>query len=300
MYRELLNPFFSPQVVKEHEAWIRAHVRTAVESLPVDEDFDFVERFAVPVPQYVAMRAIGIPEQDIPAVRGWAHSIILNSGRDDNPAGPALFEYLTRFLDETERNPRNDVITEIVHGNVGGRQTTQEERMAMLNILLFGGLHTTTVAVAGMMMWLTQNPEGLRKLRADGVSLRNVDEFLRFITPVSYLARTNHNPGEVSVEGCPIHRGEKVLLCASSANRDASKFENPDDVMLDRDPNHHLAFGAGPHRCVGSHLARAELKIVLEELVARFSRMELVDESLVRYVGGEGRGIVHLPVRLSA
>jgi cytochrome P450 len=246
------------------------------------------------------MRAIGIPEDDIPSVRGWAHSIILNPGRDDNPAGAALFDYLTKFLEETDRNPREDVITEIVHGNLRGRATTHEERMAMLNILLFGGLHTTTVAVAGIVTWLAQHPQGLQKLRSEGVTLRNVDEFLRYITPVSYLARTCHDPEGTTVQGCPIAHGDKVLLCTSSANRDDSQFENPDDVALDRDPNHHLAFGAGPHRCVGSHLARAELRIVLEELTARFSRMELLDESLVKYVGGEGRGIVYLPVRFSA
>lgn len=302
-YRELLNPFFSPQVVRHQEPWVRDHVRAGVEALPADEEIDFVERFASPVPKVLVMTLLGMPLEDLPTFGAWIDDLIKDPSRDGSDptgSGAKVGAYLMDYLAEVKENPRDDVVSAVVHGAVRGRPTTIEEQMALMLELLFGGLHTTTVAISGFVHWFAQNPEAVDPVVKD-LELRKlaVDELIRFVTPVAHAARTA-NSDTASLGGCPIPHGERTLFGMGAANRDPQKFDRPDEVVLDRHPNHHLAFGAGPHRCVGSHLARAELRIMVEEIFGRFSRVSLPDPSRVTYAAGEARGITTLPVVFSA
>ena len=144
-------------------------------------------------------------------------------------------------------------------------------------VLLGGGVDTTVNAIGVALVEISRRPE-VRKQLVDDPSLipLAVEEFLRMWSPFQGLSR--RVMGDVELGGCPMGEGDRVLLMWASANRDASQFDQPDEVVVDRSPNRHLAFGLGPHRCIGAHLARAELRVALEEVLRRLPDFE-VDES---------------------
>jgi cytochrome P450 len=146
-----------------------------------------------------------------------------------------------------------------------------------------------------MFHWLADHPEDRQKLREqpDIVGLA-VDEFIRYTSGTTYIGRTTTR--DVELHGCVIPAHVKVMLGYGPANRDPEKFDRPDEVILDRNPNHHLAFGMGPHRCAGSHLAKMEIRIALEQFLARVVDYEIEDHAKLTWVGGEARGLRSLPV----
>jgi cytochrome P450 len=301
-YRALINPELSPQIIRGHEEWIRGHVREGVAGLPVDTEIDFVTEFAGPVPRKLVLQLLGVPLEDRFVIGPWIEDLIENPLRTPTPdgSGAKLTQYLDDLLAKTaSEEPHGGIASVIVHGQVMGRPTTLDEQRALLLELLFGGLHTTTASIAGMMDWFSQHPDAAAELKDHPDLLRPaVDELVRYVSPVSHVARVCKSD-EAVLEGCPIPKGERMYFGLSSANRDESKFDKPDEVDFARHPNHHLSFGAGPHRCPGIHLAKLELAIMLEEIFSRFTRVSVPDRGRITYIGGEGRAISHLPLVLS-
>jgi cytochrome P450 len=168
----------------------------------------------------------------------------------------------------------------------------------MLLLLTFGGLHTTGATLAGAIVWLADHPEDRARLTAEPELMTSaVEEFVRYVSPVTHMTRTAAK--DVELGGCPIYKGERVMFGIGSANHDESVFQDPDVVVLDRHPNHHLGFGAGPHRCVGSHVGKLGVRVGLQEFLANFHDFEVTDHHLLRYSGGEGRGLLQAPIKVT-
>jgi cytochrome P450 len=162
----------------------------------------------------------------------------------------------------------------------------------------FGGFDTTAIALTSAMHWLATHPENADTLRTKPETLeRAIEEFVRFSSPGSYLRRTVTQ--DVELGGCPLHAGDRVMMAFAAANRDPAKFACPDQVKLDRFPNAHVGFGAGVHRCIGSFVAKLEMKIALEELLDRYPFFRVDPQGEVRWECGENLGISSLPLILS-
>lgn len=297
-YRKIVNAALSPQKMPEYEAWVRERAVALLEPLVGRHEFDLVKEFAGPFPRSVAVKLIGLPEGDLPKVSVWTETLTYKprDNEEAQQAGADLFEYLGGVVAAKAEGPLgDDLISLIVQGDVDGEPLSPEEQLSYVALLLFGGLHTTTHAIAGTLVWLSQHPEARERLRNDpSVYPTAIEEALRYTSPSSHLARTATKDTEVG--GCPVAAGSRILVSEGSANFDPSKFDSPETMVLDRTPNPHAAFGLGPHRCVGSHLAKLQLQIALEEFLARFLDFEVADLGALRYAGAEVRGLTTAPL----
>lgn len=301
-YRRVLNPHFSPEVAARQEPDVR---RSAVELLATIEgrdEADLCQEFAIPFPKAVAMRLLGFPEADLAKIDNWVEHIVGESKEREGAADLAMefFMYVTEFLAQRRAEPvHDDLVSALLAATYNDEPLTEEQLIPMLLLLLFGGLHTTTSAIAGMLLWLADHPDERELLRTQRDMIpAAVDEFIRYTTPVNQMGRTARE--DSTLGGCPIHAGDKVMLSWGSANHDSSEFDRADDVVIDRSPNRHVAFGIGPHRCVGSHLAKTMVRVALEESLDRLGDFTVADRSKLRYTGGEARGLRSLPVTLSS
>jgi cytochrome P450 len=297
-YRKIINPSFTPQNVRAQEGEWRSLAKELVASLPQDGPVELCSAFAVPYPQQVALRMIGFPDEDRPDLAGWIDDITRLRGIDDDKVGEAAVGVMTRIIERLEERRdaprRDDLISVLLDAEIDGRPLDDDEQLFSMTLLLLGGLDTTTSAIAMALAHLADHPADRARLLADPDLLDTaVEEFVRVATPVQGLGRTVTRDTELG--GCPLRQGDRVFLLWASGNRDPEAFDRPDEVVLDRHPNHHLGFGAGPHRCVGSHAGKLMVKIALQELLPWLGDYRIAEEP--GWVGGETRGLRKLLVQ---
>ncbi|MFE4956023.1 cytochrome P450 [Streptomyces sp. NPDC056653] len=288
-YRQLINPFFNMRAVAKLEDWIRELARELIAAFPASGTFDVCAAFTLPLPRRVGFKMLSFPEEYTEEVSELVEAIMSDVEDRQGEAAPKLFERLSGILAERKIGSRqDDLLDTVVFGEVDGTPVSDEQSFAMLVLLLMGGLSTTSAALAVMIEWLADHPEDRKRL-TEHPELHNlaVEEFVRFSSPVAHIGRTTMSDTEV--HGCPIPKGSRVLLGFGSANRDEREFERPDEVIIDRQPNRHAGFGIGPHRCIGSHLAKLQLKVALEELLAAMPPFHVHDHGQTHWVGSESR-----------
>jgi cytochrome P450 len=300
-YRSLLTRFLTKERVEALEPSVRAMTRELLERIGTRECVDFVESFARPLPVMVSLELLGLPKSDAKFLDELIHQLHRERG---TPAGAGAAGRLGSYLhdivttyESTAVDADADILSAMTLGTVSGRRLGMEEKLSMVRLLMFGGFDTTSIALASMMWWFAGHPDDLERMRADPSLVdRAVEEFVRFSSPASYLRRTVTEPTELS--GCPLAAGDRVVISFAAANRDPAKFADPDVVVLDRSPNPHLGFGAGAHRCIGSHVAKLELRVALEEILQRYHSFTLDASRPLRWECGENQGICGLPLRL--
>jgi cytochrome P450 len=297
-YRHLVNHLFTPAAIAEYEPWMREVCRELLNGVESGASFDVVDTYARPLPQLVTMRVMGIPDTDLELIARTTTILVTEPPGSAalEPAGNELFAYLAGLIDAKRReDPPTGLIGTLITSEIDGVPLPDDELMSMTTTLLFGGLHTTTGAIAGAITWLADHPDQLRELQAD-LPLRPsvIDEIVRFTSPSTHLGRTATR--DVDVRGCPIRKGDRVMMAVGAANHDPEAFARPDEIVLDRAPNPHVGFGMGPHRCVGSHLAKMQIRVAMEEFLRRFDEIEVSDRSGLRWAGGGARGLVAAPI----
>ncbi|MCA1845335.1 MAG: cytochrome P450 [Actinobacteria bacterium] len=297
-YRKVINPSFTPHNVRAQEGEWRSLAKGLVAALPEDGPVELCSAFAIPFPQQVALRMIGFPDDDRPDLAGWIDDITRLRGIDDEKVGEAAVGVMTRIIERLEERReaprRDDLMSVLLDAEIDGRPLDDDEQLFSMTLLLLGGLDTTTSAIAMALAHLADHPADRARLLADPDLLDTaVEEFVRVATPVQGLGRTVTR--DTTLGGCPLREGDRVFLLWASGNRDPGAFDRPDEVVLDRHPNHHLGFGAGPHRCVGSHAGKLMVKIALQELLPWLGDYSIADE--LGWVGGETRGLRKLLVQ---
>jgi cytochrome P450 len=305
-YRKIINPSFTPQAVRAQEDEWRTLAKELVARFPAEDDIEVCRAFAIPFPQQVALRMIGFPDDDRPDLAAWIDDITRLRGIDDEKVGEAAVGVMTRIVERLEERRklasgaageaprRDDLMSVLLDAEMDGRPLDDDEQLFTMVLLLLGGLDTTTSAIAMALAWLADRPEDRARLLADPDLLDTaVEEFVRVATPVQGLGRTVTR--DTTLGGCPLREGDRVFLLWASGNRDPQAFDRPEEVVLDRHPNHHLGFGAGPHRCVGSHAGKLMVKIALQELLPWLGDYRISDG--LGWVGGETRGLRHLMVQ---
>ena len=277
-YRKLVQPAFAPSVMRKLDEVISERARRAVAALPAGAPVDVVGELAVPFPLRVISDLLGIPEDDWPRFYEWSEAAI--PGATDWPPERTaelmgeMVTYLLATAADRRADPRDDVISLLATVEVDGDRLDDTELAMFLVQLLVERNETTRNALSGGLVAFAQHPDQWARLRAaPGLTDTAVEEVLRWTTPVVYFMRTTTR--EVTIRGTSLPAGTPVVLHYLAANRDEAEF-GPTAARFDitRDPNHHVAFGSGPHFCLGAALARIELRAMLDALAARFASIE--------------------------
>lgn len=303
-YRKVMDPALTIGPVMEREPDIRALAAELIDPLAGQAEFDVAQELAVHLPPRATLSFLGFPEEDHAAMIKATDEVTRLRGAENAEkiaasGGTMLMTCVKLVNDRRAASPKDDLLQLLLDGEVDGRPLKDEEVVQYLAVLLFGAVDTTASAIAGSLWYLATHPEDQAKLRAlDEIPGAALDELLRWVSPLQGLGRTVTKDTELG--GCPLRKGDRVLLMWASGNRDESIFDAPDEVDLDRRPNRHLAFGMGPHRCAGVHLGKLMLRVTLEEFLRRVPPFELGDPEGLRWLGGEARGLRAVPIRLAS
>ncbi len=283
-YRRTLDPEFSPKRMAALEDDVRMLVGEIIDRFVADGACDFHEAFATPLPSTVFLRLMGMPQSDLPEFLQWRDNTIRpdvepgdfdGAQRIREETGKLITKYFENAIAMRRELPDDNLLSRIVHAQVDGRSFTDDELLGICHLMLLAGLDTVTATLDCMVAYLARNPEQ-RQLLVDRPELIDgaIEEMLRTETPVSVVARVVKQ--EHTLRGFTLKPGDGVTIGIGAANGDP-QFDDPHRVDFEREGNRHLAFGAGPHRCLGSHLARMELRIALEEFHKRIPEYSIPD-----------------------
>ncbi len=306
--RKAVQNVVAPRNLAELEPVIRERVQTILDSLPVGETFNWVDRVSIELTTQMLATLFDFPFEDRKLLTHWSDVAIAtpeltgsNSVTEEErreEMGKCL-EYFTRLWREREHQPlKFDLISMLIHGeSTRGIVNKPMEFLGNLLLLIIGGNDTTRNSISGGVVALNEYPDEYAKLRDNPALIPSmVSEIIRWQTPLSHMRRTARVDTEL--RGKQIRKGDKVVMWYLSGNRDDNAIEQADAFIIDR-PNarHHLSFGFGIHRCMGNRLAEMQLRIVWEEILARFHTIEVVGEP-VRVRSNFVRGYSQLPVRV--
>jgi cytochrome P450 len=307
MWRRLMDPFLAPKQVAALEGDFRKLVNELIDGFEHESEINFHTQFSVPLPCTMFLRLLGLPSEEMEQFVIWKDNIIRPSvdfGDQDAAAeirkqtGQEMYAYFTREIEARRAQPRDDLLTSIVQGQVDGRSLTRNDILDIMFVFLLGGLDTVTSTLDCTISHLARDP-GQRRALVEHPELvpHAVEEFLRFHTPVMGIIRSVHQP--IELNGIEMVPGDTVMVMIGSANTDTSAFERPSELDFERDTNKHFAFGGGPHRCLGSHFARLELRVALEEWHKRIPDYSIADGVELLFSPGI-REIADFPLVLGA
>ena len=297
--RRLLLPAFSPQVVAEWEPEIRRLCNELIDNMGDSPNVDAAVQYAQNIPVYVIARMLGLPLEDSDYFRETVHMVLEEIGSEfcERQGGfEKLEEYLTRHVQDHIDNPKDDLIGFLLNARIYDQPLSPQHVVGTIILLMVAGIDTTWSSIGSSIWHLAQHPDDLARLVKEPELLPTaIEELLRAYAPVT-MARIVKADAEIG--GCPVKQGDSVLLPFPAANRDPQVFPDADKVIIDREENRHVAFGLGIHRCLGSNLARLELRLAVEVFIQRFPQFQLADAQAVTWSLGQVRGPRKLPVRV--
>ena len=308
--RALVSQAFTPRMVRRLEPRLEAVAHELLDAALVRDEVDLVEALAHPLPVIAIAEIIGVPAEDRARFKVWSDAAVESLGSAlFAPPSPERIErmrkvfnemgdYFEELAEQRRVSPREDLLTGLVQAELEGSRLSREERISMLVLLLVAGNETTTNLIGNAVMELLAHPLELARLRADPALLPSaIEEVLRFASPVQMDPRRARRPLELG--GLPVAENQMVICWIGSANRDEDVFPHADRFDLARQDNRHLAFGLGPHYCVGANLARLEAQVALRALLARTQSFERIDAAkLPLHPSIVFRGVRSLPLRI--
>ena len=297
--RRMLLPAFSPQAVARLEPFTRQACQDLVDQLEGNDVVDAAEGYAQHIPVQVIAHMLGLPASDGDRFRGFVNVVLegVDAAREDREAGIVeFFRYLKDLIEDRMRHPGDDLVSYLLDVDLDGEKVDPFWVTRMIGLLMIAGIDTTWSAIGASIWHLANVPDDRERLIAQPDLLPTaIEELLRSYAPVT-MARLVREDFEFN--GCAMKQDDFVLLPFPAANRDPAAFDRADEVILDREVNRHAAFGLGIHRCVGSHLARMELRVALEVWLDAFPDFSLADARAVRWSGGQVRGPRELPLKI--
>jgi cholest-4-en-3-one 26-monooxygenase len=302
-FRRLVRAGFTPNRVKILLPRVRERAALLVDSLVEKGEGDFVREVAAELPLQVIAELMGIPDEDRVKIFDLSNKLIgfddpefQNTMEDGKQAAAEMWLYAHRLAVERKEGKGEDLVSVLMRSEVDGHRITELEFNNFFLLLAVAGNETTRNLLSGAVHALIQHPDQWRRLQRDRSLLDTaVEEFLRWVTPVVHFRRTATR--DVELRGQAIREGDKVVLFYPSANRDEWAFEDPDRFDVGRLDNPHLAFGIGEHFCMGSNLARMEIRVLFEELLRRVPEFELAGP-VKRLRSAFINGIKSMPVRV--
>jgi len=299
-YRQLLTPWFAPAAVDAMEARVRSWCVELIERFAADGRCDVATDFARLFPTTIFMEMMGLPVERSAEMVRWAETMMHTRAADDpdgtlrQEAVAGVMEILGGLLAERRAEPRDDLISALIAAEIDGQPMDELDLLQMSILLYMAGLDTVAGELSAFFHHLATHPADRRRIVADPAVIPvAVEELLRAYSIVSTGRVVTR---DVDWRGCPMRAGDRVLLPTGAANRDPLAFPDATEVAIDRARNRHVAFGAGPHRCAGSNLARMELAIALEEWHARIPDYRLDTAEPLRFHSGGVAGFSRLPL----
>lgn len=279
-YRKLIRNEFTVPAAGDRVPRIQELARQIVNEVIEKGECDFVSNVAGEMPSYVIAELMGIPLDDGRELYKLTETIHTSpEALPENAARTAIFqmfEYGRGVIETKRKNPKNDLATKLLQAEVDGKRLNDLEFLLFFLLLIDAGGDTTRNLLSAGLIMLTNNPDQLAWLKSDLhhrlPSAR--EELLRYTTPVIYMRRTARH--DIELVGQKVREGDKVVMYFGSANRDAAKFSEPDKLNLSRSPNEHIAFGTGPHSCLGQHIARIEIDAILREVLTRMNDVDFL------------------------
>jgi len=303
-YRLLTQAWFAPKNIKRLEDSMRGLARQYVDVMAqAGGEIDFVREVAVHYPLLVVMSILGVPAEDEPMMLRLTQEYFGNSDAEFTRRGTLTPEeiqaglketiaevsaYFRKITEDRRRDPADDLASVIANGRIDGELMPEIDSLGYYITVAFAGHDTTSSSTAGGLWALAERPEELAKVKADpGLIPGLVEESIRWTTPIHQFVRVAAQ--DARVRGQTVRKGEHVVLCFPSGNRDEEIYEDPFAFRVDRQTNRHVAFGYGAHQCLGMHLARMEMAIFFEELLPRLESVELAGQprhTITNFVGG--------------
>ncbi len=304
--RKVIQPIVSPENLDNFSDLIRSRIRTTLDGLPIGEVFDWVDRVSVEVTAQMLATLFDFPFEDRRKLSFWsdvttalpyAGTLVESEEHREQIFRECLGSFMKLWNERVNAEPGPDLISMLAHGDAT-RAMSPREFLGNVLLLIVGGNDTTRNSMSGSVLFLSQNPQELAKLRARPELINSmVPEIIRYQTPISYMRRTALEDAEIG--GKTIRKGDKVAMWYISGNRDEEAIDEPERFIIDRSrPRQHLSFGFGIHRCVGKHLAEMQLRILWEEILQRGWTIEVVGQPK-RVFSSFIHGFTELPVRIA-
>ena len=274
--------------IKKMEPEIEQMIDRVIEAAPDSGEFDLMEEIAVPIPIMIIAHILGVDDSRLEEFRDWSEGVILGLNPMRSPeenaymmaSGEKLDAYFTELMNARRVEPQDDLISDMVQAQANGGDFDDDELRTNLQALLVGGNLTTTDLIGNGVWLFLQHPEQLQALKQNpDLAANAVEEVLRYEAPVQATSRIVSEDREVA--GCPMKKSQPVFMSLAAANRDPSKFENPEAFDITAKRASHISFGGGAHICIGAPLARIEARRVYQKLFERYPNMTLPDQELV-------------------
>jgi cytochrome P450 len=301
-WRQRLGPFFAPGAVANMESMVRARFAEVLDEVAAKGSCDFVQDVALLFPNVIFMDLFGLPRDDAHQFQRWEVDILHGGHSSEDgqqrrmDAMMAVMGYFMTLIKERREHPdaaRTDILSQAIGWKIDGEPIPDQDLLDFCLLMFMAGLDTVAAQLTFSFWHLATHDADRRRIVDEPTLIPTaIEEFLRyfsFVTPGRKVVK------DTEIAGCPIKAGEMVYLPLVSANRDPREFDRADEVVIDREVNRHIAFGAGPHRCLGSHLARQELRVAMEMWHERIPNYRLADGAEIREHGGQ-IGIDALPL----
>jgi cytochrome P450 family 142 subfamily A polypeptide 1 len=302
--RKLVSRGFTPRRVRDHEATIRRICTTIIDRVAPKGACDFVWDIAAPLPLLLIADMLGFPPESYDDLLRWSDDLIRATTADPPPdvalaameASLGFREFqLGVIADRRAKPPQDDLVSILCYADIDGERLDDESIISESLLILIGGDETSRHVMTDGMLALLEHPDQLEILRDDPAAMeQGVEELLRWVSPIKNMARTVTR--ELALHGQTLHEGDQVVLMYPAANRDPAVFADPDRFDVRRDPNPHLAFGFGPHFCMGASLARVELRVMFSELLRRLPDLHLAGDPSPRRASNFISGPEAMPV----
>ena len=302
-YRKILDPRFSRKRMAEIEGRVRQHAGLLIDAVIDQGECEFDSAFAIPLPCTAFLGLMGLPQEDLDLFLELKDGIIRPHKQTTDleemkkirvATGKRVYAYFEGVIDDRKAKPRDDLMTYLVGAELDGKPLSRNEVLDICFLMLLAGLDTVTATLGCNVAYLASNPDQRRKLIANPSLLdAAVEELMRWDTPVTAVPRVIKQT--TTLHGVELPEGDMVTLLLGACNVDAGEFDNPDVVDFERERNRHLGFGAGAHRCLGSHLARMELRVALEEWHRRIPEYQIKPGETPQYSAGI-REVLYLPL----
>jgi len=289
-YRKLLDPLFAPKQVARLEPVIRELAERLTDGFAGDGAVDLFAEFCEPLPSQIFLSQLGLPLDDVPFLM-WVKDGVIRPNDDEHRAGagPKLIEYLEAELDRREASgkPQDDLIGGFLTAEVDGHRLTHEDVIDITFLLVLAGLDTVTSSLSCMVDWLARHPVERDRLVADPSLLpAAIEELMRVHTPV--VAGSRHATADFEIGDVKVNAGDEIRVVWAAADMDPDAFPEPTRVDFARPDNRHIAFASGFHRCLGSHLARLELRVAMETLHRHIPDYQLDPDRAPGYLNTAG------------
>jgi cytochrome P450 len=305
-YRKLLDPRFSASRMLELEPSIRASARKMIEAFADRGECDYSKEFAIPFPCEAFLHLFGLPLEDLSLFLEMKDGIIRPQTVAEDPtdleavanvraaSGKRIYAYFEDLIEKRRRDPRDDLMSFLLEAEIDGEKLSQNEVLDISFLQLLAGLDTVTATLGCSFAYLATNPEQQLRLREDASRIKGaIEELLRWETPVVGIPRLIKQ--DIEIGGASLEAGQMVILLLGAANIDPREFDAAEVVDFDRERNRQIAFGGGNHRCLGSHLARMELRVAFEEWHRRIPAYHIKQGETPIYSGGI-REVQNLPL----